>query len=130
MGTNYYLEEQEPCPHCGRPYERLHIGKSSGGWCFSLHIIPEKGINNLEDWRILWKNKRIFDEYEKEISHAEMLRIITERKWEEPPKDPISWYFYNHAEVGPNNLARHKIDGTHCIGHGEGTWDLIIGYFS
>lgn len=36
----------------------------------------------------------------------------------------------NNAELGPNNLLRHKIDGQFCIGHGEGTWDYCIGDFS
>jgi len=48
MGTNYYLvkNERPPCPCCERTYvqERLHIGKSSGGWCFALHVIPEMGM--------------------------------------------------------------------------------------
>jgi len=36
----------------------------------------------------------------------------------------------NQAEPGPDGLARHKVNDGHCIGHGEGTWDLIIGEFS
>ena len=55
MGTNYYLYEgSEACPTCKRPFEPLHIGKSSAGWCFSLHVIPEEGINTLDDWRTRW----------------------------------------------------------------------------
>ena len=33
MGTNYYLRT-EICPHCDREKERIHVGKSSGGWPF------------------------------------------------------------------------------------------------
>ena len=36
----------------------------------------------------------------------------------------------NYAEPGPNGLVRAKINGVHCIGHGEGTWDYITGEFS
>lgn len=130
MGTNYYLEDQEPCSHCGRPYERVHIGKSSGGWCFSLHVIPERGINSLEDWKANWQGKKIYNEYGDEVSHEEMISIITERSWNKNlPSDP-NWFSQNYAEIGPNNLARHKIDGHHCIGHGDGTWDLIATDFS
>ena len=54
MGTNYYLHEPptNKCEHCGRQDEKepLHIGKSSVGWVFALHIIPEMGIEDLEDW--------------------------------------------------------------------------------
>ena len=43
MGTNYYFEDSsEVCECCGRGAESLHIGKSSGGWCFSLHVMPER----------------------------------------------------------------------------------------
>jgi len=54
MGTNYYLYPASPCKACGRSYEAKHIGKSSAGWCFLLHVIPEEGINDLEDWKKLW----------------------------------------------------------------------------
>lgn len=36
----------------------------------------------------------------------------------------------NQSERGPNGLLRHKIDGKHCISHGQGTWDCIVGEFS
>lgn len=34
MSTNYFLN-QKPCEHCGRSDDRIHIGKSSGGWVFA-----------------------------------------------------------------------------------------------
>jgi len=117
MGTNYYLYQKPPCKYCKRDYEPLHIGKSSYGWNFSLHVIPESGINNLSDWIKLFKNKNaiIKDEYGENISIKEMINIIKKRS-------------YNGGNVG-ENLLRHKIDG-HCIGHGNGTYDYIIGCFS
>jgi len=133
MGTNYYLEPKPPCPYCGRHYDQIHIGKSSAGWCFSLHIIPEKGINNLDDWIKLWtiKGSVITDEYGDTISPKEMLDIITNRSWLIPSKR--KWtaidYEVNNAMPGPNGLVRSKLD-THCIGHGDGTWDLVVGEFS
>lgn len=137
MGTNYYIEQDPPCKKCGRGFEEYHIGKSSGGWCFTLHVEPGNGINSLEDIKKLWKGKTIKDEYSEKISHKKMLSIITERKWKhEKEKYPFgytSWAAFhksNHSEDGPNNLLRHKIDGTHCIGHGKGTYDYITGEFS
>ena len=130
MGTNYYLKSP-PCPHCGKAEEPLHIGKSSAGWCFSLHVIPEAGINSLDDWLNLFTigSMKIYDEYDTQISKAEMVDVITNisRDW------LVSAGFdfeSNHAEPGPNNLVRYKVDGVHCIGHGKGTWDLIAGEFS
>lgn len=129
MGTNYYVENEVPCPTCGRGYEMKHIGKSSFGWCFSLHVIPEEGLNSLDDWKAYWEGKVIKNEYGDEISEEEMLSIITAREGQKT-KDDDRWYKENHAVPGPNNLARHVLDGIHCIGHGEGTWDLITGEFS
>ena len=130
MGTNYYLHEKRPCSECHRDYEAKHIGKSSGGWCFSLHVIPEEGIKDLVDWQHRWSHceARIADEYGREVTPDEMLKIITERASVRAPSGP-GWYAGNHAEPGPNGLARHRI-GRNCIGHGTGTWDLITGEFS
>ena len=137
MGTNYYWLE-DVCSQCGHSAKTLHIGKSSGGWCFSLQVIPEEGINNLDDWVARWTgNGKIQDEYEDEITAPEMLKIITEREWKRnnssPPYRFVSWeefHKYNHSIDGPNGLLRHRIDGTFCIAHGSGTYDLIKGDFS
>jgi len=111
MGTNYYLTE-ESCPHCGRSGERLHIGKSSAGWCFALHVTDD--IKSLADWQALWSKPgaKIVDEYGDAFTPEAMLAGITERSWKggEP--------------------RRHPLDGSHCIGHGDGTYDLIPGEFS
>lgn len=132
MGTNYYLYPKPPCQCCGREFDEIHIGKSSGGWCFSLHVIPEENINTLHDWQEKWKTAKsvIKDEYGKEIGKNQMTTIITEKSWSSPYKPDAHWYKMNHAEPGPNGLVRGQIDGVHCIGHGEGTWDHIIGEFS
>lgn len=132
MGTNYYLHEKPSCPHCARPFDSIHIGKSSGGWCFSLHVIPEDGINSLDDWRERWgrPGRRIVSEYGDQVSIAEMEDIITNRSWEHAPsqRDP-EFLRRNEAEPGPRGLLRHRV-GPYCVGHGDGTWDLITGYFS
>ena len=135
MGTNYYLEKNK-CGHCDRS-EKIHIGKSSVGWCFSLHVIPENQITNLDDWIALFDKHPIADEYKSQISKDEMLEIIKRRetldRWDFPPPYGGSWKSYhktNHSCHGPFGLFRHQIDGQHCIGHGEGTWDLIRSKFS
>lgn len=139
MGTNYYLiERKNICPTCGRADEKeLHIGKSSAGWCFSLHVIPEEGLNNLADWE-----KRFFldgiteikNEYHELVSKKEMLSIIADRSWKEQEspygyRDWADFHRSNYSTAGPKGLVRHAI-GSHCIGHGEGTWDLVTGEFS
>ncbi len=140
MGTNYYLHQKPDCECCGRPFEPLHIGKSSGGWCFSLHVIPEDGINTLDDWRNLWSQPGAYirNEYGERVSIADMELPITARLRAKDWDDPRWWNGYtseedfhsrNHSERGPNGLLRHRI-GRYCIAHGAGTWDYIRGAFS
>lgn len=132
MGTNYYAK-----PLFG-PIK--HIGKSSFGWCFALHVYPEEGLSTLDDWKkFLTKRRmlvrpRIVDEYGREISFDKMMRIITERTYKSDivPFGYNDWeHFYrsNHAISGPNGLARSIIGSVHCVGHGDGTWDYIVGDF-
>ncbi len=141
MGLNFYLHRGR-CESCGRSDEPLHIGKSSAGWCFLLHVIPELGINDLEDWRREWHSGEIRDEYNKPVSVCEMLNVIANRSWpigwEEKfgkwPMDSIAernFHGMNYSERGPNNLLRTNIClASRCVGHGAGTWDLIKGEFS
>jgi hypothetical protein len=137
MGTNFYLHE-DTCPHCGRDGERLHIGKSSAGWCFSLHVDPEIGITTLGDWAARWSKPQavIKDEYGVTIAPDLMMEIITERTWhrkgEQTPLGYPDWETFhrmNNSVTGPNGLLRHQL-GHFCVGHGEGTYDLIPGEFS
>lgn len=130
MGTNYTLLE-DACDKCGRGEPR-HIGKSSAGWCFGLHVYPDDGINDLPDWEKLWNKRdaKIVDEYEREIAPDQMKAIITERESNALLARPDWWYTENHAEQGPNGLARAKVDGRHTIKHGSGTWDCHVGEFS
>jgi hypothetical protein len=132
MGTNYYLRENI-CEHCGRSDEPTHIGKSSAGWCFALHVYPDQGIHDLPDWESRWATAPhavIKDEYGRELSADEMRLIIMARVGiTQPPTS--SWLHENHAVAGPAGLVRHLIGGySNCIGHGAGTWDLIAGEFS
>lgn|SRR5574343_134726 len=132
MGTNYYISKGL-CPCCGRGEDKLHIGKSPCGWHFSLHVIPEQEINSLEDWKKYWNDhpsETITNEYGDELSREEMLGIITDRRCLKKIKQSIEWYETNQCEPGLNNLVRSRIDGRHCVGHGDGTWDYITGEFS
>jgi hypothetical protein len=130
MGTNYY---------CKIKGEEKHIGKSSGGWVFALHVYPDEGILNLSDWLPDLSVEPIEDEYGTPISYDEMVKIITERKWNKPfdgrdwklgsYKNESDFHQKNYSLRGPNNLLRHRI-GSYCIGHGKGTWDCMVGDFS
>jgi len=142
MGTNYYALT-DPCDKCGRSNERLHIGKSSAAWCFSLHVgdftigDEEIQVSDLSDWRTIFERPgtRIENEYGEIVTRDGMLDEIMTRSWHAAvwlTHEPHAGTFYaeNHAEPGPNGLLRHRIDGRHCIAHGSGTWDLCVGEFS
>src|SRR6478609_5246869 len=97
MGTNYYLHENV-CPHCGRSDERLHIGKSSYGWVFALHVMPDSGIHGLPDWIDRWlkPGTLIRDEYGTEIKPEGMLKKITERSHEPRENIPSGYDSWKH----------------------------------
>lgn len=131
MGTNYYLHGGPACESCGhRDGELLHIGKSSAGWAFGLHVLPEEGLSSLEDWRRAWgaPGATIEDEYGSTVTPEQMLGVITQRTGRGIPHDP-KFLEGNHAVEGPDFLLRSRVDGQYCVGHGEGTWDLMAGEF-
>ena len=133
MGTNYYAHDATTeCPTCHHnSSERLHIGKSSSGWVFALHTIPEDNLASLDDWVTYLRSDSITikDEYGDHVSLDALLEVIMNRGRQESQHMTPDWLRQNHAEIGPNNLARHPI-GDHCAGHGNGTWSMMLGYFS
>lgn len=163
MGTNYYAKIKPDHPRYdyfspyfldGEDSEGLHIGKSSMGWCFSLHVIPEIGITSLEDWKRVWGIEGVWieNEYGDVIGVDDMLNWITNRSakdygpdwsweayWDQVRHnshmqrycDLDHWLDCNHAIKGPKGLLQHRI-GEHCFGHApdHGTWSLITGEFS
>lgn len=133
MGTNYYVY-RNACEHCGRGDEPLHIGKSSAGWCFALHVGREEWDEtprSLDEWRAKWSEPGavIRDEYGRTLTADEMLSRILGRSWSGPGPTNAEWLRQNHAQPGPNGLARHRLD-SRCVGHGDGTYDLVTGEFS
>jgi hypothetical protein len=110
MSTNYYLH----APESYRWGAVEHLGKSSQGWCFGLHVYPEERLNN---WAAMWEyieelvyefNYTIRDEYGRIINPGEFFAIVWNR------------------DV---NSRRHELDDR-CIGHGNGPFDYIVGDFS
>lgn len=140
MGMNYYLRPSRnvlrwfgnphPFPSWGNCL-KLHIGKSSAGWCFALHIHPDLGIHSLGGWKPWFRRHRIEDETGRRISYKALIDIITDRSWPtNAGRFTPEYLARNHATPGPNNLLRHRVDGSFCISNGNGTWDLMLGDFS
>lgn len=116
MGTNYYhVTGSSRCDHCGRGGEidKKHIGKSSVGWAFMLHVYPEEKIYNLEDWidRIKLLGGKIYNEYDDEITLNCLYQIITDRS-------------------GMNKTLQRMPAHPSNLGPGGPTWDKVIGEFS
>jgi hypothetical protein len=155
VSTNFFwhaTDHDVACPTCGHTAEpqRLHIGKSSGGWVFALRIHPDLGISSLDDWKRVWSSGGVIrDEYGETLTPAEMLSRIVDRA----PKEPIVrtyggnkpfGYGYsseeemlraNCAVLHPSGLlradpSRREHQGRHRVRHGEGTWDYHEGSFS
>jgi hypothetical protein len=151
MSTNFYLQKGA-CSHCGHMPEATHLGLSSGGWCFGLHVYPERGINDLPEL-IVWLNDelgylkrppqewpKIVDENGQVHTLGSFLETVTKRQsakrigegwdgewWGFLYRSEQHFHDSNHSLRGPSGLLRHRVDGVHCVGNGVGTWDLIVG---
>lgn len=133
MGTNYYFVKGEHYPEydydhplngllkygTGRP-PMIHIGKSSGGWCFSLHVMPEQNIRNLADWkaladRLIAEGWHIEDEYRERHTLDQLWEVVERVGWTRQDGQPL--------------IRRTTYEGN-CLGNGEGFYDYITGEFS
>lgn len=129
MGTNYYVKRDPDLltklKSENAESEVLHIGKSSGGWCFSVKVYPERGIHDLKSWyRILRKGKNhIFDEYDREVTLDELLRIITQRSW---PTGKLDYQSERH-QYHKDGCRRHNVREGYPerIRHGVGPYDYL-----
>lgn len=83
MGTNFYLET-DFCPCCGKPKNKIHLGKSSVGWKFLFK--KSDLIQNYNDFLKVIKQGVIVDEYDENISELEMIKLI-QRKQKEKAHD-------------------------------------------
>lgn len=130
MGCSYYAELPDGA--------RLHIGKSSGGWSFLLHVIPDRDLNSLADWRAFLERPdvEIFDCEDTFMDSAGLIDVITERAdfvvGDLRRQRSSEWQFQNHAFFDERfKLARPVVGGSGgCIRNGDGPYDLIVGDFS
>lgn len=80
MGTNYYAEPLAPCSACARPFERLHIGKSSYGWEFSFHGYKALGLTSFREWlAFLPTCVRIVDEYGETVTIDALTELVASK---------------------------------------------------
>lgn len=89
MGTNYYWHcpIRAKCLTCGHqePGERLHIGKSSGGWTFSFRAHEDPPLKSYAQW-LRWLRQpggRIVDEYGREHTLEAFMAWVEKKKGEQ-----------------------------------------------
>lgn len=130
MGINYYVAI-DTCSHCGRPERTLHIGKSSRGWVFALHVGKNEDDATPRTWcswlRLLTTRPvHIYDEDGTTVTLEQLKEIVLERVGA-----PGGHTILENTEFDARLfLYRHKIDDRHCLAHGSGSYDLITGDFS
>ena len=81
MYTNYYAITNH-CDKCGRK-DSLHLGKSSWGWDFTFHLVPEH-YTNFKEFKKFLDSVTIIDEYDAPITKEELLSIIEKKSIEYP----------------------------------------------
>ena len=100
MGTNYYVNERPPCECCKRPFEQLHIGKSSGGWQFLFAPYPDRGLTTAAAWLAYLQDKEIVDEYDRPVALDELRELIESKQgcWTGFTAPPEAYGGHNPAE--------------------------------
>lgn len=124
MGVNYYVSNPKTPDRFG-----MHIGKSSGGWCFSLRVYPEYSLTTFQHWLdFLAKLPEpcVMDGEGGFYTVAQFKRVVENRMWAHANSAFVRKYLDSgEAVMGRNGLLSVPVDGVHCVGHGEGTWDYI-----
>ena len=87
------------------PYvQQIHVGKSSGGWAFNLHVLPDLGITDLADWAELLNYGVLKDEYGGLENPEDFITAIKNRAWQRPPNLPGRWS-REPVQLAVNNLV-------------------------
>lgn len=149
MSTNYYFKPTLWSTQV-LGMDDFHLGKSSAGWCFSLSIDNPLDITNYIELAHWIENQEkscrgfVYDEYGRHLPASRFREVVENRFHSQWSKELNAAYWekrfpsrseeqrfmeMNYAVRGPRGLLRHRIDGVHCVGHGDGTWDLIKGTF-
>jgi hypothetical protein len=79
VSTNYYAEGDATCNNPEHT-ELLHIGQSAGGWKFSFHGIPDRGLTSWAAWRDFLAARSITDEYDRPLTLDEFAEVV-EKRW-------------------------------------------------
>lgn len=80
MGTNYEVRDDPTCDNPAHT-KTLHIGKSSAGWKFSFHAIPdhEPPLTTWKAWQEFLEGRTVVDEYGREMTLEEFRPVVEQR---------------------------------------------------
>jgi len=96
MGTNYYAipkatdeRKAEICEHLNKGDferarelmpEKIHLGKSSGGWKFCFNHNKWRYYKNIPDLRAFTKTCSIVDEYGSSVADEDFWRLVEQKQ--------------------------------------------------
>ena len=119
MGTNYYLmlRRRQHCPSCGAQVaselDRLHVGKSSGGWAFALRQDPDLGLWDWSDYRRLFETfppgDAWFEDEYSEVFNADQVQAVVFREDRAAPENG-EWRRMTHAEGAVGRHSSRPVD--------------------
>lgn len=81
MGTNYYTKTKK-CVTCGHQPDGIHLGKSSFGWRFVFQFNGGKFYKDVDEMTVWLRDKKIVDEYGKNISHDDFWEMVQYKQGE------------------------------------------------
>lgn len=126
MGTNYYVNDD---PTCNNPAhtEKLHIGKSSMGWKFGFHAIPEHEppLTSWAAWQEFLAGRTIEDEYGTKFTLDEFRLVVEYRMAPSDHGQPIC--SVNPASIGFRGQATESDERRY---HDSEGYDFFDGEFS
>lgn len=108
MGTNYYTRIN-CCDKCGR-YDEIHIGKKSFGWKFLFAPNYEHNISTFQEWKTFLADKKIWDEYRRNVPMDEFLEMIMSSYTAKKNYDLQTYYVDFPCKYGTRWADHERID--------------------
>lgn len=79
MSTNYYATI-DPCSHCGRADDIVHLGKQSAGWKFLFNYNHGEYYTDYDSFVAFIQNNPVHSEYGHIIEPCDLLASIEARQ--------------------------------------------------
>lgn len=131
IGTNFYVSDE---PTCDNPAHTrsLHIGKSSAGWKFGFHGIPDHDppLTSWAAWQEFLADRVIEDEYGQEYTLEEFRPRVENRHIPKGLSRPICRVTPTEEEVQLGFGGRRPVRNSEIEYHDPEGYDFYEGEFS